>query len=142
MKTASYRQSGEGKMPTEVAVEERCGGCNRELPSWTGIGNGVPCPKCGATTRKTCVSISDTVELHDDTAFKLKSKGVKKPIVEGKSGDDLTIKTGRWAARTRLIDREQNRYIERIVDKNTGDVLRDVDEPLTDHVCHGSAKGK
>ena len=40
------------------------------------------------------------------------------------------------------VDRENNRYRKRVVDPQTGRVLRDVDEPLTDPRGFGSAKKK
>jgi len=38
------------------------------------------------------------------------------------------------------VDRIRNRYYERIIDKESGEVVREVDEPLADHVGRGSAK--
>ena len=40
------------------------------------------------------------------------------------------------------VDRENNRYRKRVVDSQTGEILRDVDHPLTDHQGYGSAKKK
>jgi hypothetical protein len=39
-----------------------------------------------------------------------------------------------------VIDRRGNRYFEHITDNETGEIIRVVDEPLTDHRGHGSAK--
>ncbi len=41
----------------------------------------------------------------------------------------------------RIIDREGNRYRERIA-RSDGTVVRDVDEPLDQHTGYGSAKGR
>lgn len=40
------------------------------------------------------------------------------------------------------VDREADRYTERLVDGETGEVIHDVDEPLSEHRGHGSAKGQ
>ena len=40
----------------------------------------------------------------------------------------------------RLIDRKNNRYREVVKDMKTGDVIHEVDEPLSQHTGHGSAK--
>jgi hypothetical protein len=39
----------------------------------------------------------------------------------------------------RVVDRESDRYTERIVDA-TGNVVREIDEPLSQHRGHGAAK--
>jgi hypothetical protein len=42
----------------------------------------------------------------------------------------------------RIIDRRNNRYQELVVDPQTGETVREVDEPLSEHRGHGSAKPK
>src|SRR3546814_20052574 len=43
-----------------------------------------------------------------------------------------------WHHLVRHIDRENNRYVETITVLATGELVRHVSEPLTDHVEHGS----
>jgi hypothetical protein len=45
-----------------------------------------------------------------------------------------------WVYIRKIIDREKDRYVEHIVDYHTGDVLRDVDEPLSKHLGHGTER--
>jgi hypothetical protein len=66
----------------------------------------------------------------------------KKPFLEVKSGDDFHRDTGTFNDLERIIDRRNDRYHERIVDKETGAVIREVNEPLSDHVGRGLAKPK
>jgi hypothetical protein len=40
----------------------------------------------------------------------------------------------------RLIDRQNNRYSEKVTARDTGEVIHHCDEPLTDHTGHGSDK--
>jgi len=40
----------------------------------------------------------------------------------------------------RVIDRENNLYIERIVDPNTGRILRSIEEPLSNHTKRGTVR--
>ena len=101
-----------------------------------------PCPSCGATARTFSAHAEDSITLREKVALKHKRPGHKKPIYESVSGDDLHRATDQWNHLTREIDREKNRYRERIVNPETGAVIRDVDEPLTDHVARGSAKPK
>ena len=43
---------------------------------------------------------------------------------------------------SRLVDRENDRYRESVEDTKTGEVIRDVDHPLSEHRGRGSAKGR
>jgi hypothetical protein len=40
----------------------------------------------------------------------------------------------------REFDKMRDRYFEHVEDADTGEVLRHVDEPLSEHRGHGSAK--
>lgn len=80
--------------------------------------------------------------LRERIGLKHKRPGHKKPIYESVSGDDLHRATGQWNHLTREIDRENDRYKERIVDSQTGEIIRQVEEPLTKHVGRGYAKKK
>jgi len=42
----------------------------------------------------------------------------------------------------RLVDRQNDRYFERVVDPSTGEVVHCTDHRLSDHRGHGSAKEK
>jgi hypothetical protein len=86
------------------------------------------------------IFVEERIEVHERVALKARRPGVSRPVLESVSGDDLTVSTGAWVHRERTIDRSGGRYRERIVDPWTGEVIRDVDEPLHDHRGHGSAK--
>jgi hypothetical protein len=62
-----------------------------------------------------------------------------KPYRETFNGDDLHRDSGEWRKVTRVIDRENDRYSERVVDEQ-GRVVREVDEPLNQHINRGAAK--
>jgi hypothetical protein len=49
---------------------------------------------------------------------------------------------GRLMWKHRIIDRLNDLYHELVIDDETGEVVRDVFEPLSRHVDHGSAKFK
>ena len=40
----------------------------------------------------------------------------------------------------RLIDRKNNRYVESVIARGTGEIIHHRDEPLSDHKGHGSDK--
>lgn len=45
-------------------------------------------------------------------------------------------------SRYRIIDRENDRYVEKVIYNDSGAVIRDCDQKLTDHWGHGSAKAQ
>jgi hypothetical protein len=102
------------------------------------------CSPRGANPAGIEESPSDTLEMHDSVCFKLKGTGRKKPIAEGRSGQEFFRNGQRWVNKERLIDRGANPkwYREMITDSVTGEVIHTCDEPLDQHVGHGSAKTK
>lgn len=73
-------------------------------------------------------------------ALKAKRPGQKKPHAELKSGASHSQKLGKLVEHERLIDRARDRYLERVTDYETGQVIHHTDEPLSQHHGHGSAK--
>jgi hypothetical protein len=92
--------------------------------------------------RNFSVSIEETLILREKIGLKHKRPGHKKPIYESVSGDDLHRDSGQWNKLTREIDRENNRYKEIITNPKSGEIIRQVDEPLCEHTGRGSAKPK
>jgi hypothetical protein len=80
--------------------------------------------------------------MHMGLGIKAKREGQKKPFSEQKSLPVLQRSTGRMAKHDRLIDRDNDNYEERVVDLETGEVLHECKEPLSEHQGHGSAKIK
>jgi hypothetical protein len=66
-----------------------------------------------------------------------KRKGLR---FESKDGDSFSISRGRLVKLNQLVDHEAKRYKKKVIDPVTGEVIRDVDEPLSDHKDRGSAK--
>ena len=82
-----------------------------------------------------------SAELHarcDSKHGRVRTK--RRWLKEITSGDDWHWKTGRWSIIHRVIDRLNDWYVERIVDKETGDIIIDKAHPLSEHRGHGSAK--
>jgi hypothetical protein len=65
-----------------------------------------------------------------------------RPFHEAKFGADLHRATGRWMERELVIDRENDRYGERVIDPETGEIVYLCEEPLSQHQGHGTAKKK
>ncbi len=92
--------------------------------------------------KHSALDFEGNLEFHASLGYKAESQGKGKPYLEGRTGDDLHRKTGKWMVLERIIDRAKNWYKELITDPNTGRVVRHCEEPLTDHRDHGSAKKK
>lgn len=121
-----------------------CGACGATIDE---LGSTLPpdrkpCPSCGSLARAFGEFMHETLVLREKLGLKHKRPGHKKPIYESVSGDDLHRNSGKWSKLKREIDRENNRYREIIVDPINGEVLRQVNEPLSEHTGRGSAKPK
>ena len=122
----------------------KCGTCGEELKEPTNLTpeNRTPCPKCGSLIRNYSAEIQDSMRLLDKFGMKAKRGGKGKPFIETVNGDDLHKKTGKWNHIERVIDRETDSYSETITDLDTGLIIHQCQEPLSEHKNHGSAKKK
>jgi len=124
-----------------------CGECKAELPSES-VSPGAedaPCPQCGSLAKHVTLELSDsvTVQAHDNIRGKARKGPGKKGITQDFfAGDDERVSKGDYVDKQRLIDRENDRYIEKVTDKVTGEVIHETDHPLSEHWGHGSAKIK
>jgi hypothetical protein len=81
------------------------------------------------------VGVKEFIEIH------AKMRGRKRPMFERQVGDQFFRKESRWVHKERLIDRENDRYTELVVDPATGTVLLHRDEPLSQHRGGGPRSG-
>jgi uncharacterized FlaG/YvyC family protein len=104
----------------------------------------APCGNCGSKETTVHVGVEERMpKIHEQVEAYSKDDSYpskKKKRQELITGNDLRKDDKKWMDKTRFIDRDRNRYIEKVVDPDTGEVLRDVDEPLSDHFGRGSAK--
>jgi hypothetical protein len=109
----------------------KCKHCGTELP----ISHTGPCPKCGKSGKVHEVSIRDTVVLHDGINIRQKRKGFGKFMVESIQGwfssGDPKLKKG--VHKVRIVDRENEEYHEVVENAETGEIIREVHEPLSHH---------
>lgn len=132
-------------MSAEVTGVE-CGSCGQELPDARvddPAEGRLPCPTCASVARLVKVHAHDEVSIRVDSGLKKRTPGFKsggrsRPAQEQWSGAEKSA-DGVWRERQRVVDRENNRYVERVTDPD-GTVIRDVDEPLDQHLHHGSDK--
>jgi hypothetical protein len=88
------------------------------------------------------ITVNDTAALREMLAFKAKGDrdGKRSVFLQGKAADEFHPDTQRWTVISRTIDRENDRYDEVITDAETGEVLHECHEPLSEHRDHGSAR--
>lgn len=117
----------------------RCGSCGASLPGagTAGLGTKTSCHVCGSTTRTIGVELEAQVQVRDSLKALQKRPGIKRPLVELFSGWDLRRSVGDFVKKIRRLDRAADRYQEH-VETEGGEVLRSVDEKLTEHIGHGS----
>ncbi len=120
-----------------------CGSLLDELPNIP-LEERLPCPSCGSKSRLYEKELNAEVKVR--SSLKLKARhgqpGEVKPFLELQTGDSLFKETGEWNKREKIEDRENDRYVEHIVDPRTGEILHHCEESLRDHQGHGSAKRK
>lgn len=94
----------------------------------------VPCLNCGSTSRRFDEHIRETACAEEFMRIRADHRNGGPNIVRKVyAGDDLHRKTGRWSGFYRLIDKANNQYEERIWDRETGKMLMEKSEKLTDH---------
>jgi hypothetical protein len=108
-------------------------------------GDEIQCTNCGSKKKTIELNFEDNGDIFEQINGKVKEKGIKKPIEEFRIGDDLHRNSGKWNHVERYIIRKKNSkdstYKEIIKDIETGEVIRHCEEPLINHINHGSAKG-
>lgn len=99
----------------------------------------TPCQNCGSTARAFEVEIVQTMTARTSLGMKARHSAGGRPFYEAKSGANLQRSTGRWMERDLVVDRKNDRYIERVVDPKTREVIHVCEEPLSEHRGHGTA---
>ena len=122
--------------------EVACGACGRTGGEDFRIADGTyVCPECGSSDLLVHVHLSTHVVGHDKLRIKARREGVGKSFREVVAGDDRRERDGKWMHKRRVIDREANTYDEVVVDPESGEVVHEQHELLSNHTGHGSAKG-
>ena len=102
----------------------------------------TPCNNCGSTCRIYTANIIENVQIADRWEVIGKRPGKKKPFCEEIIGFDYSHNSKKIVKKERLIDRDNNKYHEKITDYQTGETIHHCEEPLSEHFGHGSAKFK
>lgn len=135
-------------MNATVNINVKCSDCGEKLPSeWAHFENTNKCPKCGSISHTIEMGITEKmgVTLHENIKGKLKDPAFnskRNPRYDFFEGDEVRKKDGKWMKKTRILDKYNNKYIEKVIDPDTGEVIHENEEPLSEHFGHGSAKFK
>lgn len=121
--------------------EVRCSDCGQPLDVADET-NREPCDRCGSLRRTYFEHLESTVQVRTQLRWRHKRPGFRRALAEGVSGAERSVRSGRWVTKRRLIDRQNNWYEELVADEETGDVVHEAREPLSDHTDHGSAKAQ
>ncbi|WP_139019159.1 hypothetical protein [Acidovorax radicis] len=102
----------------------------------------LPCPNCGALYRTVQISIVETLHALDGTGMKVKRPRVKKPILEQFDKPSYSHSRKEYVRHVRVIDREEDKYLEMVSPYGSEEAIHHCEEPLSQHVGHGSAKSQ
>lgn len=123
-----------------------CEECKTILPTeWAQDMSDQKCPKCGSYKQvhkiklfdMLTVTATDTLNLKEEDDSLPSRKNPRKHLIRGA---DIRRSDGRIMDKTRLIDKDNDIYHEKIVDPKTKEIIHECTEPLSRHQGHGSAK--
>ena len=124
-----------------VGQEIKCGRCGNDL-SGGGPDSELLCPTCGSAARQFLLTINETIVAHSSIGLKARRGGSGKPFYLFKSGASFFRKAKAWYRREMIVDRENDRYKETVINPETGEIVHFCEESLSQHQGHGSAKKK
>ncbi len=120
-----------------------CSNCGYEFSSEP---QGESCPKRGHPHRTRGIVLSTTAKGRAGIRAKARSgeagKPGGKPWLKTMSEPSWSHDRQKWLHREKTENRRDNRYTEVVKDPDTGEIVHEVDEPLTDHRGHESAQRK
>lgn len=103
----------------------------------------IPCPSCGAIARADTASLVDGIRLFDSQRARLKQPSLpsdKKLRWESFEGFEFNRDRQKMVRKTRMFDKDADQYVERVTDIDTGEIIHECVEPLSEHTGHGTAR--
>ena len=109
----------------------------------------ITCPTCGTQEMSICTVVEDGCNLATTVKETLAifqapegSNPKKKFFQQTIIGDDYSHSHEKWVHKTRVIDKRNDHYHEKVTDPETGEVIHEQAHPLSEHQGHGCAKFK
>lgn len=103
-------------------------------------GQKIPCKDCGGTKRIYDARVEVGVAARFFVGCKIKRPGEKRPYVEDVSRPDYSRDLGKNVHLQRSIDRDNDKYYEKVTDYESGEIIHHCEEPLSAHQGHGLAR--
>lgn len=122
-----------------------CSDCKQKLDELLASRKPYACPECGGTKQTINVSIIEEIKIYDSLRGQAKSckhTGKQKMRWDCFTGWDMNRSLGKMVKKSRIIDKDKNFYQEIVTDPDTNEIIYHCEEPLDQHVGHGSAKSK
>lgn len=117
-----------------------CNQCDWHLDVISGFDESMVCPNCKANDWNHNVPEVEKKELRKKVKLIERTTEEKKPYRKIYSGEELYRKTNQWHHIERVFDSENDIYTEKIIDIETGEVIREFSEPKSEHKGHGDDK--
>lgn len=108
-----------------------CPQCKAPLAASGVDGTLVRCSNCGSTMH--FKHLAGSVSVRGYLFRRARSPGKANFNVQREEGNSFHRKSARWHKLTRIIDRVRDWYYEHIVDAETENIVRHVDESLSKH---------
>lgn len=118
-----------------------CADCGEPMPQ--SAVDRQPCARCGSTKLRADTPAAGPFGMRSGVTVSVKNPDLKGVAVKVIAVPSPSFDLGGLPAhREQVIDRDNDKYFERVTDYATGEVLHECEEPLSKHVGHGSAKKK
>ena len=88
------------------------------------------------------IHVAAIAEARPGLGMKHRIPGVSKWVAKYFSGYDFFRRERKWVHKEQIINRRDDHYREVVTDPETGEVIHHCDEPLSEHLGHGSDKSK
>lgn len=121
--------------------ESSCVECNAVIYE-PNDGVRLPCPSRGSTKRSFRVPLEDRINFFDGYRLKGYRTGEKEFYIDERDGPSYFRMGNEWHHLIRIIDRENDIYVETIRELKSGKLIRHVQEKLSEHIGHGGAKNQ
>ena len=131
-------------MTNEESRIIKCKDCGEQLPQeFVTIKEKEDCPNCGSRSRNIELDLIGTFNVNDSVKGKKKNPNFnskRNPRYEFFQGDDFSYSDQKWMKKTRVIDKDNDKYFEVVVDPDTNEQVYLCEEPLSKHTGRGSDK--
>lgn len=133
-------------MKSDISTNIHCTDCGASLPKeWISSKVKGDCPECGSAYKTIEVNITEDVCIRESLNGKVKDNNFsskRNPRYEFFEGADRRKADDKWMEKSRVIDKYNNKYKEKVTDPETGTIIHECEESLSEHFGHGSAKFK